>query len=122
MSSENRPMPKTAPRPSPSSTSQTGSRAKNKSSNTPDDLARIFNSALVATQTGVKRDFSSELSELTESASFKAVLNAVRQLACVQGIPERQAAEEIIRTFKKLDEIWSNYISREGLDRLRSPK
>ena len=87
-----------------------------------DDLTRIFNTALVSTQSGVKRDFSAELSALTDSAPFKAVLNAVRQLSCVQGISERQAAEEIIAAFRKMDDIWSEYIFKEGLDRLRGTR
>lgn len=86
------------------------------------DLTRVFNTALVSTQAGQKRDFSAELSELTESASFKAILNAVRQLSCVQGITERQAAEQVIQTFRKVDDIWSGYIFQEGLERLRNPR
>ncbi len=87
-----------------------------------DDLTRIFNTAVVSTQVGAKRDFSAELAALTESAPFKAILNAVRQLSCVQGIPERQAAEEVIAAFRKMDDIWSEYIFKEGLDRLRGTR
>src|SRR5687767_9981799 len=59
---------------------------------TNDELARVFNTALISTQTELKREFSAELSELTQSASFKAILSAVRHLSRVQGITERQAA------------------------------
>jgi hypothetical protein len=113
-SSTNRPISQSEQKP----ISKTGSKPVLKK----DDLIRVFNTALVSTQAGVKRDFSAELCALTESAPFKAVLNAVRQLACVQGIPERQAAEEVIKTFRKLDEIWGDYIYREGLDRLRGSR
>jgi len=87
-----------------------------------DELTRVFNTAIVSSQAGVKRDFSSELRDLTDSASFKAILNAVRQLARVQGVNERQAAEQVISTFRKMDEVWGEYIFREGLDRLRNPR
>jgi hypothetical protein len=87
-----------------------------------DDLSRIFNTALVSTHTAAKRDFAAELYELTESASFKAILSAVRQLSRVQGISERQAAEHVIQTFRKMDEVWSEYLFREGVDRLRQPR
>ena len=86
-----------------------------------DDLARVFNTAVVSSQAKQKRDFSSELYELTESASFKAILNTVRQLSRVQGISERQASEHIIQTFRKMDDIWGGYVSHEGLEKLRSP-
>lgn len=87
-----------------------------------DDLSRIFNTALVSTQAGTKRDFAAELYELTESASFKAILSAVRQLSRVQGMTERQAAEQVIQTFRKMDEVWSEYLFREGVDRIRQPR
>jgi hypothetical protein len=48
-------------------------------------------------------------------------LNAVRQLAAVQGITERQSAEVIIETFRNMDEVWSEYVYREGLDKIRKP-
>ena len=86
-----------------------------------DELTRVFNTAIVSTQTKQKRDFSSELYELTESASFKAILNAVRQLSRVQGVSDRQASEQIIHTFRKIDDIWGGYVSHEGLEKLRCP-
>lgn len=94
---------------------------KNKSE-TQDNLTRIFNTALISSQSKEKRNLSSELYGLTESPAFKAVLNAVRQLARVQGTTERQAAEQVIQTFRKMDEIWNEYVFREGLERLRSPR
>jgi hypothetical protein len=87
-----------------------------------DDLVRIFNSALLASQTQAKRDFSNELRTLTESTAFKAVLNAVRQLSCVQGINDRQAAEQIIQTFRKMDNLWGDYVRCEGIDKIRKPR
>jgi hypothetical protein len=87
-----------------------------------DELTRIFNTAVVSSQAKAKRDLSAELYEMTESPSFKAILNAVRQLAQVQGVNERQAAEQIIQTFRKVDEVWGEYVFREGLDRVRKPR
>lgn len=87
-----------------------------------DDLARVFNTALLSTQAKEKRDFSSELFALTESASFKAILNAVHQVARVQGVSDRQAAEQVIQTFRKMDELWGEYVFREGLDKIRKPR
>ena len=86
-----------------------------------DELARVFNTAMVASQAEAKRDLSAELQQLTGSVPFKAILNAVRQLASVQGITERQSAEAIIETFRKMDEVWSDYVFREGLDKIRKP-
>jgi hypothetical protein len=101
-----------------SATSSTSSKAAHPQ----DELTRIFNTALVSSQSGAKRDFSSELYQLAESPAFKAVLSAVRHLSRVQGVSERQAAEQVIQTFRKMDEIWGEYIFREGLERLRKPR
>jgi len=85
-----------------------------------DDLARIFNTALVATRVSAPRDFSAELYALIESPAFRTILNAIRQLARLQGISDREAAESLIQTFRKVDRIWGDYIFQEGIDRLKN--
>ena len=87
-----------------------------------DELARVFNTVLVSTQSKGKRDFSGELCEVSESAPFKAILSAVRQLSRIHGITERQASEQIIQTFRKMDQIWGEYVFREGLEKIKSSK
>lgn len=112
-----RPAPQAVPRAAHSTQSP-----QQQGMSTPEELTRIFNTALIATQTETKRDFSAELYQLTQSSSFKTILSAVRNLSRIQGISERQAAEEVIQTFRKMDEIWSQYLVREGVDRLRQPR
>ncbi len=106
------------------STAKTSTHKSSTAKATPakDDLSRTFNTALVSTQAGGKRDFSHELFELTQQAPFKAILSAVRQLARVQGIDERLAAEQVIETFRKVDNVWKDYVFQEGLDRIRGPR
>ena len=87
-----------------------------------DELARVFNTVLVSTQSKGKRDFSGELCEVSESAPFKAILSAVRQLSRIHGMTERQASEQIIQTFRKMDQIWGEYVFREGLEKIKSSK
>lgn len=85
-----------------------------------DDLARVFNTALVATRAGGARDFSTELFALLQSPAFHSILSAVRLFAKTQGLPETDAATQIIETFRKVDRIWSEYVFQEGVDRLQS--
>lgn len=92
------------------------------SSSSKEELTRIFNSAILSTRSKAKRNFSAELIALTESTSFKAILNAVQQVARVQGISDRQAAEQVIETFRKMDDLWSEYTVCEGLDKIRKPQ
>src|SRR6478736_4523434 len=86
----------------------------------PDELIRIFNTALVSSQAGSNRDFSGEIFELMESPAFRAILGAVRQYARLQAMSEKQAAEQIISTFRKMDQVWRDYVFQEGVDRLKN--
>lgn len=83
-----------------------------------DELARIFNTAMVATRAQENRDFSAELFLLMESPAFRAILNAVRQHARLHGISEKVAAEQVIKTFRKLDDLWSSYTFQEGVEKI----
>jgi hypothetical protein len=84
-----------------------------------DELVRVFNTALVASHASPARDFSNEIFELMENPAFRAILGAVRQFARLQGLSERQAAEQIIATFRKMDRVWSDYVFHEGVSRLK---
>ena len=86
------------------------------------DLTRIFNTAIISSKVETHRDLASEIQQLTQRAPFKAILSAVNQLAAIQGISERQAAESIIETFRKMDELWGEYIFREGFEKIRKPQ
>lgn len=93
-----------------------------KPSASPGEAARMFNTVLVSSRVRTKKDFSRELFELTESSAFKAILSAVKQLSQLQGISERQASEQVIQTFRKMDEVWGEYLFHEGVDRLRGQR
>lgn len=87
-----------------------------------DDLVRLFNTALVSSRVDGVRDFSAELAQLVESPAFRCILASARQLSKMQSISEREAAEQIIRAFRKAERIWDDYLFQEGLDRLKGTK
>jgi hypothetical protein len=89
------------------------------SSNSIDDLTRIFNTALIASYSGALRDFSAEIYALVESPAFRAILMSIKTLAQEQNISEREAAETVISTFRKADKLWGEYVFQEGVDRLK---
>jgi hypothetical protein len=84
-----------------------------------DEMARIFNTAVVSTRSQETQDVSGELYALMETPAFQAILAAARQLAARQGITDLQAAEQVILAFRKLDQVWSSYVFQEGVARLR---
>lgn len=85
-----------------------------------DDIARVFNTALIATSASEGVKLSAELHSLMESPAFRAILGAVRQLSRMENITEREASEQLIRAFRKADKLWSGYVHQEGIDRLKS--
>jgi len=85
-----------------------------KASMAQDRLGKIFNTALVATRANSTDNLSAELLAAMETPSFRAILGAVSHLSLEQGLSERAAAEELIKTFRKLDQIWSHYLFQEG--------
>jgi len=85
-----------------------------------DDLARLFNTALVSTRDQSSRNWMAEIQQLMESPAFRSLLNSIRHLARSQGISESAAAEEMIRTVRALDSVWRDYVFQEGLERIKS--
>lgn len=86
------------------------------------ELTRVFNSVLLSSRTKRKKDFSAELYALVESPAFRAILTSIQQLAAVHHVSERQATEQVIQTFRKIDDLWDEYMFREGLDQYRNPR
>jgi len=88
-----------------------------------EELILTLNTAFVrarANDRGANRDLAAELAEASASPATAAILSAVRQLARTEKIGELDAAEQVIRTFRKLDEIWGAYLYQEGLARITS--
>ncbi len=79
------------------------------------DLVRIFNSALVTTRAASKRDAAAEVLQLVHSPAFEAIMESIRNLSVRRGISESEAAEWLIKTFRKVDECWSEHLIAEGL-------
>lgn len=89
-----------------------------------DDLARMFNSAILSTRSlpavGSSRSPSGELVQLMDSPAFRALLASIRQLARQEAISERQAAEKMILAFRRVDQLWTEYVFQEGMTSLRN--
>ena len=83
------------------------------------DLIRVFNTAMVATRGAAERDFSKEIFQLMESPAFKAILMAVHYHAKATGLSEDHAAEELIRTFRLVDQSWADYVYQQGVAKIQ---
>ena len=84
-----------------------------------EDLSVIFNTAFVRSRApSPQRDLAAELAQLMKSPAYQAIINAAQQLAQSQNITELEAADQIIATFKKMDDVWAAYLTQEGLARI----
>lgn len=84
-------------------------------------LNQIFNTALVSSHSETKPDSANEIHSLMESPGFGAILQSIQLLAGEQGISEMEAARELIRTFRQMDRLWTDYLISEGVERLKLP-
>jgi hypothetical protein len=82
-------------------------------------LARCFNTAIISTRAETLSVKPEDLNQVLNSAAFRHILGAVRKLAREMSVSDAAAAESIIQTFRKTDLIWSEYVFREGLARLK---
>ena len=84
-----------------------------------ESAARIFNTAIVTSRPLGQKDFSAEIGKILESPAFQCILGSVQSYAEQQGISELAAAEEVIRAFRRIDQFWTEYLLKEGIERLR---
>lgn len=84
------------------------------------ELSRIFSTAIVSTRVEKDADFSREITQLMQSPAFLAILSTVERYAQENSISTKQAAEEIIETFRKMDAKWSSFIFQQGVNRIKS--
>jgi hypothetical protein len=82
-------------------------------------LNQIFNTALVSSHSETKPDSANEIQSLMESPGFGAILHSIQLLAGEQGTSEIEAARELIRTFRRMDRLWTDYLVSEGVERLK---
>ena len=91
-----------------------------KTSTSCDRLARVLNTAVIASKLPQSSNINARLSQLMASPAFSAIAHAVQSHATASGLPEQQAAQEVLTAFRELDSVWDDYIFQEGLDRLKS--
>jgi len=84
-------------------------------------LNQIFNTALVSSRADSKPSSAGEIQSLMDTPAFGSVLQSIQLLAGEQGISEIEAAREVIRTFRKMDLLWTEYLVAEGVERLKLP-
>ena len=94
-------------------------KRKNQAEQAAKRFTKVLNTAIVSTRVEKPRNLSQELKEVMQTPGFRAILKATHDLAHRQNLTERDAAEQIVRTFRKLDELWGDYLTREGVEKIK---
>lgn len=61
-----------------------------------------------------------ELQKITESTAYAALLNSAQQLSAQTGVSLQEAMLEMIKTFRKLDRLWGQYLHQEAIESLKN--
>lgn len=80
---------------------------------------QVFNTALITTRVEANQSTSSELYALLKEPAFNALLTAIKLLAETKDLSEADAAKEMIKTFRRIDQVWSELLIQEGFDHLK---
>ncbi len=84
-----------------------------------DQRTKLFNTAIISTKIPKLTNYSNKLGDAVQSKPFEAILKAIQEHAASTGLSEEQAAEEVVQTFREIDQLWNDYIFQEGLDKLK---
>lgn len=82
---------------------------------------QLLNTAIIKSkERGINNSYEERLKTLNNSPALDAVNKGISYLADGQKISRDQAALQIIEAMRELDSIWSDYVTMEGIDKLKS--
>ncbi len=83
-------------------------------------VAQLLNTAIVKSkEQTVRSNFQERLQAVCQSKVMESIGIAAKHLADAEGISYDQAMAQMVTTFRELDAIWSDYVTMEGLSRLK---
>lgn len=90
------------------------------SSHSRQHIAQLLNTAIVKSkEQTVRSNFQERLQAVCNSKAVESIGIAAKHLADAENISHDQAMGKLIETFRELDSIWSDYVTMEGLSRLK---
>lgn len=82
---------------------------------------QLLNTAIIKSkEKTVNSSYEERLTTLSSSPAVTALNKAITTLADSEKISRDQASVMIVETIRELDMIWSDYVTMEGIDRLKS--
>ncbi|MFP5457515.1 MAG: hypothetical protein ACLGG7_02180 [Bacteriovoracia bacterium] len=82
---------------------------------------QLLNTAIIKSkEKKISHSFEERLLKLNNSPVIEHLNKSIAQLSESQKISKDQAALMVIEAIRELDSIWSDYVTMEGIDRLKS--
>lgn len=85
------------------------------------EAIQLLNTAIIKSKDKkIDPSYESRLSSICDSESIKALSLAATYLSEQKSISRDQAAIELIETIRELDDIWTDYIMMEGIEKFKN--
>ncbi len=82
---------------------------------------QLINTAIIkCKEKKINSSYEERLRKVCESPVVDILSKLITQLSESEKISRDQAAIEVVETIRELDDIWNDYVTMEGIDRLKS--
>jgi hypothetical protein len=82
---------------------------------------QLLNTAIIKSkEKRIDNAYEERLTKINNSPAIDAINKSISLLAESQKISRDQAALQVIEAMRELDSIWTDYVTMEGIDRLKS--
>lgn len=82
---------------------------------------QLLNTAIIKSkEKKVNQSFEERLSQICNSPVIEILNKTITQYSETQKISRDQAALQVVEAIRELDAIWSDYVTMEGIDRLKN--
>lgn len=82
---------------------------------------QLLNTAIIKSkEKKLNQSFEERLGQVCNSPVIEILNKTISQYAEAQKISRDQAALQVVEAIRELDSIWSDYVTMEGIDRLKT--
>lgn len=82
---------------------------------------QLLNTAIIKSkEKRIDNAYEERLTKINNSPAIDAINKSISLLSESQKISRDQAALQVIEAMRELDSIWTDYVTMEGIDRLKS--
>lgn len=82
---------------------------------------QLLNTAIIKSkEKKIDNTYEERLNKICETQVMTSLTKCIADIAETEKISRDQAAVQLIETIRELDQIWSDYVTMEGIDRLKN--